>query len=55
VVVVVVVVVVVLLVLVLVVLIGVPLLGGYLIPEDGQDPAIGASATGIKFIRAFKL
>jgi len=33
--------------------VGLPLLGGYLIPEDGQDPAFGASATGVKVINAF--
>jgi len=30
------------------VVVGVPLLGGYLIPEDGQDPAFGASGTEFK-------
>ena len=38
-----------------VVVVSLPLLGGYLIPEDGQDPAFGASATGIKIIRVFNL
>ena len=38
-----------------VVVVGVPLLGGYLIPVDGQDPAFGASATRIKIIRALNL
>ena len=32
-----------------------PLLGGYLIPVDGQDPAFGASATRIKIIRTLSV